>query len=129
MTPSIKATPKTEEATLKQQMKYALMNPKHILKLYEAETGARYCVHCRDMLPLGNFLRPQKYALCHFSCKLHRKVSPGRPIKYRDPDAQLRRKAALSIVARARDDKAMFKHHRRSLLGRDPGPAHTGAGR
>ena len=97
----------TEEAAAKQKAKYALIDPQNILKLYEARFSARYCSGCKTMVSLERFPRPEKYAPRHFICRLHRAI-PGRPVKYKDLDSQLRRKAAISIRTRARDDRAVF---------------------
>ena len=111
MARGIQATPWTEEAAAKHKAKYVLINPTNILKLYEAKFKARYCTGCRAMVPTENFQHhPEKFTIRHFVCKLHRRVSPGRPVKYDTAEAQLRHKAALSIRARAREDRLVFGH-------------------
>ena len=85
------------------------MNPKHILKLYQVRFEKRFCTGCRTMLPLENFPSPDSYSVRDFVCKIH-PTNKGRPVKYKDPEAQRMREAALSLKNRAREDKAIFGH-------------------
>ncbi len=110
MQSSVQETPSTEPATAKGTKPRRLTpNPEKILKLYEATTGTRYCTICQNMMPLGDFPRAKKCNPRHFRCKIH--LAPrGRPVKYKDPEARLRQNAALSMKARARDDRIIFGH-------------------
>ena len=98
--------------------KYTLMNPRHMIKRYEMQTGARYCTGCRAMAPLETFPRPQKYAPRHFICKIHhsnavRNAPPAQAVKAKaavEKEARPDRKAAMCLRAAARKDRLIFGH-------------------
>ena len=98
-----------EALMVRQRKKYNVVNPKHVLKLYQVKFGGRFCTVCRTILPLENFSSPDEYRPRDFVCKVH-PSNKGRPVKYKDPEARLKQDAAISLKHRAREDKAIFGH-------------------
>jgi hypothetical protein len=114
MTTIVHAEPAPQAEPKIKRSKYVLMNPRHIIKRYEVETGARYCTGCKGMVPLDNFPRPQLYAPRHFICKAHHAPpTPLRPTAGAAPKPNKRevlpyKKAAMALRASASKDKRIF---------------------